>query len=309
MQVELLMGEGGANNSAVIGNLYAGAISQNKDGVALHTKSAYGEGADLVEQFEELRTANMQLRALHEELEKELVVAAGVHRHLEPRPAVWGRVRVDTFSQAARGIGGDFGMVCPHGDQHLDLLLGDVSGHGIGAALAASRIYSETNAHLQNGAPLGDTLSTLNHFALQTFNSSSFFFTVAAARLDRSGRRMVFAGAGHPPCMVAKPGAEPQLLEAQNMMLGALPNAVCHEPVIEVNLEPGDRIFLYTDGVTEVFDEQGEMLGVDGLQNFVREASLLPFEEMLPAILEKIAAWRQGPFADDVTLVLAEVLE
>ena len=93
------------------------------------------------------------------------------------------------------------------------------------------------------------------------------------------------------------------------MMLGALPNAVCHEPTIEVELEPGDRIFLYTDGITEVFDEHNEMLGVEGLQNFVRECSPLPFDEMLQAVLERTAAWRQGPFVDDVTLILAEILD
>jgi len=155
-------------------------------------------------------------------------------------------------------------------------LLGDVSGHGISAALAANRIFSEMSSHLQSGAQLCEMLSRLNRFALQTFNSSSFFFTVAAARLDRSGRRVAFAGAGHPPCMVIKPGTAPQLLEARSMMLGALPNAVCHKPTIEVELEPGDRIFLYTDGITEVFDERNEMLGVEGLQNFVRECSPLP---------------------------------
>jgi hypothetical protein len=58
-----------------------------------------------------------------------------------------------------------------------------------------------------------------------------------------------------------------------------------------------------------MFDDQGEMLGVEGLQKFVRACSPLPFDEMLPAILGRIAAWRQGPFGDDVTLVLAEVLE
>ena len=51
------------------------------------------------------------------------------------------------------------------------------------------------------------------------------------------------------------------------------------------------------------------MLGIEGLQKFVRESSLLPFDQMLPAILERVEAWRQGPFSDDVTLVLAEVLE
>ena len=267
------------------------------------------ERADLIEHCEQLRTANCRLRMLYKAFDDDLVVAARVQRLLEPKPCVWGRVRVDTFSQPARAIGGDFGMVSPLGDQQLNLLLGDVSGHGIGAALAANCIYTEASVHLQAGAPLGEMLSALNRSVIRNFDSPSFFFTVAAARFDRSGRHMVFAGAGHPPCMVIKPGAGPQLLEARSMMLGALPNAVCHEPTMEVNLEPGDRILLYTDGITEVFDRRGEMLGVEGVQNIVRECSLLPFDQMLPAILRRVEAWRQDLLADDVTLVLAEVLE
>jgi sigma-B regulation protein RsbU (phosphoserine phosphatase) len=198
-------------------------------------------------------------------------------------------------------------MVCPLDDQHLSLVVGDVSGHGISAALAANCIYTMTSAQLQAGAPLGDVLSTVNRSVMQNFNSPSFFFTLAAARLDRAGRHMVFAGAGHPPCMVIKPGQAPQLLEARSMTLGLLPNAVCHEPIDEVDLDPGDRILLYTDGVTDVFDERGDMLGVDGLQDFTHESSMLPFDAMLSGILERIEAWRYEPLCDDVTLVLAEV--
>jgi serine phosphatase RsbU (regulator of sigma subunit) len=219
-------------------------------------------------------------------------------------------VRVDTFSLPVRTIGGDFGMVCSFDDRHLSLVLCDVSGHGISAALAASHIYAETSAHLHTGAPLGDVLFALNRSVIQKFDSPSFFFSVAAARFfDPSGRRMAFAGAGHPPGMVIKPGADPQLLEAQSMILGALPNAVSHEAMIQVDLDPGDRILLFTDGITEVFDDRGEMLGIQGLRNFVCECSLLPFDEMLPTILERVEAWRFGPFEDDVTLILAEVLE
>jgi phosphoserine phosphatase RsbU/P len=299
-----------ANGSAETGIPYTSGRLLTKKMFESDTVSACtADRADLIEHCEQLRTANIQLRARHREFEDDLVVAARVQQQLEPKPIVWGRVRVDTFSQPARTIGGDFGMVCPLDKQHLNLLLGDVSGHGISAALAASRIYTETSAHLQTGAPLGEVLSALNRSVIRKFNSSSFFFTVAAARVDRSGRHMAFAGAGHPPCMVIKPGANLQLLEARSMMLGALSNAVRHEPTIEVDLEPGDRILLYTDGVTEVFDESGEMLGVEGLQNVVRENSRLAFDEMVPAILKRIADWRQGPFVDDVTLLLAEVLE
>jgi sigma-B regulation protein RsbU (phosphoserine phosphatase) len=310
MQGDLLIADGSANGSAVTGIPCRSAGLLGEDLFGPEAINAYArERADLIQHCEHLRTANTQPRMLQKEFEDDLAVAARVRRHLEPRPIVWGRVRVDTFSRPARAIGGDFGMVCPFDDQHLNLILCDVSGHGIGAALAASSIYSETSAHLQTGAPLGGVLSAGNRSVIRKFDSSSFFFTVAAARLDPSGRRMVFAAAGHPPCMVIKPGANPQLLESRSMMLGALPNAVCDEPTIEIDLEPGDRILLYTDGITEMFDDQGEMLGVGGLQNFVRECSPLPFEDMLPAILERIAAWRQGPFVDDVTLVLAEVVE
>ncbi|HVH85574.1 MAG TPA: PP2C family protein-serine/threonine phosphatase [Terriglobales bacterium] len=267
------------------------------------------ECAELIERCERLQVANSRLLTLQKEFEDDLEAAARVQRHLEPRPAVWGRVRVDTFSQPARTIGGDFGMVYPRDDQHLNLALCDVSGHGFSSALTANRIYTEMRTLLQMGTSLGDVLSLLNRSVIRDFINSSFFFTIAAARLDFSGRHLVFAGAGHPPGMVIKPGADPQLLEARSMILGALPDAVCHEPMIEIGLDPGDRILLYTDGITEVFDKRGEMLGVEGLQSFVRETSLLPFDEMLPAILERVAAWRHGPCADDVTIILAEVLE
>lgn len=286
-----------------------GALAEDNFGP--ETIGAYAsERAGLIEHCEQLRTANSQLRMRHKEFEDDLVLAARVQRHLEPSPTVWGRVRVDTFSLPARTIGGDFGMVCPLDDRHLNLVLCDVSGHGISAALAASRIYAETSAHLYTDAPLGDVLSALNRSVIRKFNSPSFFFSIATARFDPSGRHMAFAGAGHPPGMVIKPGADPpQLLEARSMILGALSNAVCHEPVILVDLDPGDRILLFTDGITEVFDDRGEMLGVQGLRNFVRKCSLLPFDEMLPAILEQVESWRFGPFVDDVTLVLAEAVE
>ena len=283
---------------------------RREDIFEVEERNAYAkERADLIQHCERLRTANSQLQMLHREFEDDLAIAARVQRQLEPRPTVWGRVRVETFSQSARTIGGDFGMVCPLDDQYLNIVLGDVSGHGFSAALAANRIYTEMRTHLQTGAPLGDVLSALNRSVIRDFNNSCFFFTVAAARIDFSGRHLVFAGAGHPPGMVIKPGADPQLLDARSMILGTLPDAVCHQPMIEMDLDAGDRVLLYTDGITEVFDEREEMLGVEGLQNFVRETSLLPFEEMLPATLERIAGWRQRPFVDDVTLVLAEVLE
>jgi phosphoserine phosphatase RsbU/P len=256
---------------------------------------------------QDLRTANAQLEKRQKEIEEDLVLAARVQQSLAPKSMVWGGMRVDTFYHPVRTIGGDFGLVSPLDEDHLNVLVGDVSGHGISSALIANRIYSETISQLNNGAPLGDMLRQLNHFVMQNIGSSLFFFTLSVARVDRSGRRMVFAGAGHPPAMIVQPGEEPRLLESRSTVLGVLPEAVDAEATLEVQLDAGDRIVLYTDGITDVFNSQGEMLGVAGVQRFVRETAMLPFHEMKKAILDRVAEWREGPPADDISLVLVEV--
>lgn len=254
-----------------------------------------------------LLDANMRLEERQHEIDEDLALAARVQQSLAPRSIVWGGLRVDTYYHPVRTIGGDFGLVSPLDDDHLNLLVCDVSGHGIGSALIANRIYTETATQLRNGAELVEMLRHLNRFVMQSIGGSVFFFTVAAARIERSGRRMRFAGAGHPPGMIVTPGQEPRKLESRSMVLGALPEAVEAEASLEAELEPGDRVVLYTDGITDVFNARGEMLGVEGVQKFVRETSLLPFREMKQGILDRVAEWREGPPADDVSLVLVEV--
>ncbi len=257
---------------------------------------------------QELRDANKQLEERQKEIQEDLLLAARVQQSLAPKSLSWGGVKVETFYHPVRTIGGDFGLVSALENDYLNLLVCDVSGHGIGSALVANRIYTEMMTQLRAGAALGPMLTQLNRFVMQNIGSSVFFFTVAAARIDRAGRRMVFAGAGHPPVMIAHEGAEPRLLESRSMVLGALPEAVDREATLDVDLEKGDRVVLYTDGITDVFDSRGEMLGVEGVQKFVRETSLLPFHEMKQGILDRVAEWREGPPTDDVSLVLVDIL-
>jgi serine phosphatase RsbU (regulator of sigma subunit) len=91
------------------------------------------------------------------------------------------------------------------------------------------------------------------------------------------------------------------------MVLGTLPDAVDVNSALHVDLEAGDRIILYTDGLTDVFNSRGEMLGVEGLRNCIRETALLPFNKMKQGILDRVAAWRDGTPVDDVSLVLVDV--
>jgi PAS domain S-box-containing protein len=254
----------------------------------------------------DLREANALLLARQRQIEEELLLAERVQQSLAPKSLRWGGVSVETYYQPVWSIGGDYGLVTPREDC-LDVLVCDVSGHGISSALVANRIYSETMAQIERGVELASMLRHLNHFVVQNLASSTFYFTVAAARLNRSNRSFQFAGAGHPPAMFIRRGESPRLLESRSMILGLFEDAVDSDSTIETAVQAGDRVMIYTDGLTENFNSSGEMLGIDGLKDIVRDVSDLPLVEMKDQILNRVAAWRDGPSADDVSLVVLEL--
>jgi PAS domain S-box-containing protein len=256
---------------------------------------------------EELRTANARLRHRQMEIEEDLRLAARVQNSLAPKSLVRDKMSIDSFFHPVHSIGGDFALVNSQDNDDVSLLVCDVSGHGIGSALVANRIYSETTTHLRRAMPFTDMFGELNRFLIEDLAGSGMFVSAAAACIDARGRHMVFAGAGHPPAMLARRGQNPVLLESRSMVLGALPDAVGANVSQEVPLEPDDRIVFYTDGITEVFNSNGDMLGVKGVREIVRNASALPAEQMKQRILDGVAAWRSGPTTDDVSLMVLRV--
>jgi PAS domain S-box-containing protein len=269
--------------------------------------ATYTDISEQIRAEEELRAANAKLQARQMEIEEDLRLAARVQLSLAPKSLAWDCMSVDVFYHPVHSIGGDFALVNSLDQDHFSLLVCDVSGHGIGSALVANRIYSETTAHLRSGMPFIDMFGELNRFLIEDIAGSGMFVTLAAARIDARRRSMIFAGAGHPPAMLARPGQTPQLLESRSMILGALPDAVDATANQEVQLQPDDRIVLYTDGITEVFNSREEMLGIEGVREIVRQTSSRPAHEMKQGILDGVAAWREGPPTDDVSLMLVHV--
>ena len=255
---------------------------------------------------EELRSSNTKLQKRQMEIEEDLRLAARVQRSLVPKSLVCNGLSIDSFYHPVHSVGGDFALLNSQDGEHISLLVCDVSGHGIGSALVANRIYSEAMGHLRTGMPFIDIFAELNRFLIEDIDAG-MFITVAAASIDTHLHRMVFAGAGHPPAMLVRRGQSPLLLESRSAILGVLPDAVDTTPSLEFQLEPGDRIVLYTDGITEVFNSRGEMLSIEGIREIVRQTSTLPAQEMKQGILDGVAAWRSGPPSDDVSLVLVHV--
>ena len=254
---------------------------------------------------EQLRASNARLEKRQREIEAELSLAARVQQSLAPQSLEWNDVAVEAYYSPARTIGGDFGVVLPHGNDLLSLLVCDVSGHGIGSALVANRIYSETLHELEHNTGPSRLLRHLHDFVHNCIGADGFYFTMAASRFAQRGRRMTFASAGHPPTMLVS-GSKVRRLNSQSGILGCLPDAVPSEANQEIELAGGDRLVLYTDGLTEVFNARDEMLGVEGLEELVRHSARKPLPEMKKAILDGVAAWREGPLADDLSLVIVE---
>jgi sigma-B regulation protein RsbU (phosphoserine phosphatase) len=130
---------------------------------------------------------------------------------------------------------------------------------------------------------------------------------MVAARLDRDNRTLEFANAGHPPAMIVQPGEAPRLLESGSPVLGLLEDAVGSDATVFVPVQSGDRLVIYTDGFTESFNQQRDMLGVEGFSEIVRDTAKLPLQEMKDQILHRVSAWRHGPPDDDMSLVIIEM--
>ena len=254
---------------------------------------------------DQLRQSNGLLEKRQKEIEAELTLAARVQQSLAPRSLVWSNVAVESYYSPARTIGGDFGVVLPHGDE-LSLLVCDVSGHGIGSALVANRIYSETLHELKRNQGLGSLLRRLHAFVHDYIGLDGFYFTMAASRFIKRGHRLTFAAAGHPPAMLISNGSL-RLLDSQSPVLGCLADVSPSESVDEIDLSSGDRLVLYTDGFIEVFDKHDQMLGVEGLEELVRRSAKRTLRQMKEAILHGVAGWRHGPLTDDMSLVIVEL--
>jgi phosphoserine phosphatase RsbU/P len=149
-------------------------------------------------------------------------------------------------------------------------------------------------------------LQRLHAFVQNRIPQEGFYFTMAAARFTEGGRRMTFAAGGQPPAILVSNGTV-RLLESRTGILGCLADAAQPAAAEEIELAPSDRLVFYTDGLIEVFNASGEMLGVEGLEKLVRQSATRSLPEMKQAILGGVSAWRHDALADDVSLVIVEV--
>lgn len=208
------------------------------------------------------------------------------------------------FSPAS-SVGGDLYHGALRSDGRLALVLGDVSGKGMGASLWMALTVGLLGLLHDLAHPLDALLPELNR-SMRRFNPNNRFLTMAALLLAPDGSA-AFASAGHCPAVLLRKGKEPELLASTGPVVGLLP--IGQWQAIPLRLEPGDRVVFYSDGVTESESPEGVEFDVAGVVRALRETGDAGPEETGRALVAAARRHRQGGEAsDDITLLAVRYL-
>lgn len=243
------------------------------------------------------------LAAIRQELETARRIQAAILPEAPPRlPGVDLAVRYVPAAEVA----GDFYEFLPGEGRRVGVVVADVSGHGVPAALVASMLKVAVAAEAEHAASPGRLLSAINRIFHGKLKSQ--FITAASFYLDLEQGRLTYASAGHPPALHwrARENRVEELAQG-GLVLGRLRLADYAEA--SVPLGPGDRVLLFTDGIPEALGPAGEPLGEESLRELLAEHATAGAEEIAGAVIARVAGWtgRQSGFDDDLTLVVAAV--
>ncbi|MBP1929757.1 sigma-B regulation protein RsbU (phosphoserine phosphatase) [Methanolinea mesophila] len=259
--------------------------------------------ADLREHVATLRRTTAE----KERILKELEIAKGIQQSFLPDAApVLPGIDLQGFNLPAAEVGGDFYDFIPVGEEHWGLVIADVSGKGVPAALfmALSRTLIRASA-AHNPDPAESIREANRNIYLDS--KTSMFVTLFYAILDPREKSLTFVNAGHNPPLLFGTGNERiTLLKAKGIALGVLDEIELES--VEVNLKPGDIAVLYTDGVTEAANEQDEEYGVARLEKIVELSRHLSSRGIIDAVVQDVRAFAGNrPQFDDITLMVLKI--
>jgi serine phosphatase RsbU (regulator of sigma subunit)/CHASE1-domain containing sensor protein/anti-sigma regulatory factor (Ser/Thr protein kinase) len=255
---------------------------------------------------EDLEVANKELESFYYSVEQELGTARSIQHALLPKdlPKLEGW-KIAYHYQPAREVGGDFYDFLSLDDGRVGIVIGDVSGKGIAAALVMANTQSVLRAVARRGSiSPGQVLAEANE-VLYAYIPSGTFVTCFYGILDPESGRIVYANAGHDPPYLQRYG-DAQELMARGMPLGLMPEMPYEEE--ESVLVAGDDLLFYSDGLVEAHDPKGEMFGFPRLRKLIMAQSADGGEELVDFLLAELTRFtgEDSEQEDDITLVTLE---
>jgi sigma-B regulation protein RsbU (phosphoserine phosphatase) len=255
-----------------------------------------------------LRATSQQLAQQLLAINNELEMARQIQLAILPRETP----KISGLDIAARylpmsSVAGDFYDFIIVDEQHVGILIADVSGHGLPAALIASMLQVALTAQLGHASEPGRVLEGLNRALCGKF--TNHFVTAAYVFVDMEKKSISYAGAGHPPLLLWSASTRSTSEVLQNgLFLGHFPEetySVLHLPV-----GAGDRAVLYTDGILEAGNPLGEMFGADRFKQLLDSDHNPGAERLADSVLDELSRWSGHPQGegqqDDMTLLSIE---
>lgn len=248
------------------------------------------------------------LRGKYGEMKRELYDAQRVHESLFPAPIEEGAVQVRYAYEPMRQIGGDFvyAVVTGEGEHAVGhIVVIDVTGHGITAALTVNRLYGEIRRELAEEADLtpGELLGGINAYIHNTLAEHSVYATALCVRIDMAAGELKWASAGHPPAFMLSIDGTLTDLDSTTLVLGAARGEDFQANEKSMRFGAGDRVVAYTDGATEARDIEGKMLGIAGIRALVDAHKKAGDGRLVLELMDALQARRVGPTQDDTLVV------
>lgn len=248
-------------------------------------------------------------------LEAELEIAREVQARLFPaHPPQSPGLQLLGVCRPARSVSGDFFDYVRLNERLLAVSFGDVSGKGISAALVMATLHSIVRTqlsllHADRPRPLQEAAALLVERANRQLcegTAPEKYSTLFFAAYDETAGRLVYANAGHLPPLLLRAGSV-RPLEVTGMIVGTFPEAPYAATAID--LEPGDLLVAFTDGVTEPENEREQEYGLERLQELLRSEADRPLSELIQLVMDDVVAWTGGTaLQDDMTMLVARKL-
>ncbi len=258
-----------------------------------------------------------QLRETQAAIERDLREARNLQQSLvRDRHGRFGEFDLSLLMRPAGHIGGDLVGFFPINARRAGLFALDVSGHGVAAALLSARLAAllsgatdhnialkMTDLGLYDARPPVEILRELNRLMLDDLRTDSYF-TMVYADLDYLSGKLRLVQAGHPYPVLQRADGTIEAIGRGGLPVGIFAHAEYEE--VQLTLNPGDRLFITSDGLTETENQRGETLGDDGLQAILRTNASLKGDALLESICWSAAHYSQGRPNDDISAVLIE---
>jgi serine phosphatase RsbU (regulator of sigma subunit) len=247
-----------------------------------------------------------QLIAINSELEMARKIQLAILPHATPK--IMGLEIAARFVPMG-SVAGDFYDFLVVDEKHVGILIADATGHGLPAALIASMLQMALAAQFAHASQPARVLAGLNQALCGKF--TTHFVTAAYIFLDMELGAMKYAGAGHPPILLWRASTRKTVeLEENGMVLGLFGDATYG--AIQVTMERGDRVVLYTDGILEASNPSQELYGADRFKRFLELNCSVGANELSDVLLDELCAWSGRPEGrgqeDDITLLTVDFL-